>query len=121
MTKLQMQGYLPGEERNGMDSVADEFLKPEGKSQPIVAIVVLDTAKSGYDRVNQDDFAQVRISQIEPITDPEARARALDELHAAYDARQNHAALEMPATEESEAVESDGPTPITKNKPKAGA
>lgn len=95
MTKLRLSGFTPGEELNGLNAIADEFLKPEGDMEPVVVIALLDTAKSGYNRVDQDTFAEVRITRIEPILDKKARDRALTDLKRAYEVRENKPALAL--------------------------
>lgn len=95
MTELRMSGFTPGEEMNGLNAIAEYFMKPEGEMEPVVAIVLIDTARSGYNRVKGDTFAEVRLTRVEPILDEKEREKALTALKRAYEKRENKPALEL--------------------------
>lgn len=95
MTKLRMSGFTPGEEMNGLNAIAEYFMKPEGEMEPVVAIVLIDTAKAGYNRVEQDTYADIRLTRVEPILDEKEREKALTMLKRAYEKRENKPALDL--------------------------
>ena len=100
MTSVQLSGQVPGEELNGLPPLQDYFLRPD--SDPVIAVVVIDTAKDVNNRVSGEKYPVVRFTRIEPILNEDDAEAAKAILTRAYEARENKAPLELGDVNEDE-------------------
>lgn len=110
MTSVQLSGQVPGEELNGLPPLQDYFLRAD--SDPVIAIVVIDTAKDVNNRVSGEKYPVVRFTRIEPVLDEGDAAAAREILTRAYNARENKEPLDLGDVEE------EAPTPIASGRKK---
>jgi hypothetical protein len=126
MMGVQFSPARPAEGNNGLDDLHDALMKPT--ADPIVAVVVITRTKRVFGDADTEDadYPVVRFTRVEPLAGDEA-AEALSLLENAHAARTGKQALDLPATEDSDAEFEAAAPPVDEvaakrgRKPKAGA
>jgi hypothetical protein len=89
-----MSGRMPAEEVNGLAPLAEALLRPD--SDPVMCVAIFETAKDVHNRVSGESYPVVQLTRVEPVLEEDREALA-GILKRAFDARNNKAALDLPA------------------------
>lgn len=93
-SKIQMQGWLPGEQMNGLLAIAGQLSKIE-PPDTVLVLAMVARKKRTEDDVSGDVTAQMRMTHVEVLEGEDAdRGAAL--LRAAYEQRTGEATLPEP-------------------------
>lgn len=93
-SKIQMQGWLPGEQMNGLQAIAGQLSKIE-PPDTVLVLAKVERKKRTEDDVTGDVTAQMRMTHVEVLEGDLAQEGA-SMMRAAYEQRTGEATLPEP-------------------------